>query len=237
MHYPWARAFMCGQWPPRVSILVGTESPTLAPFSDPTPERRLICLCCPSRHPRLRSRGQRYPACLFCLYALPPWAHRCRRARAGLDRLGLRAQTGPPNPPSGCIRKAAPIHRSRPFLPNGPPSPGRGGTFLSTPFHKFADVFPHEFACRESGLPVPASSLAHDRVCHHPAGAQFEFLDTLSHGLTPVATGVSPPVGAYQSNAAQYPWLSFSAPSRLAVFPRSSQNTPPLSMAPRPSSC
>ena len=34
------------------------------------------------------------------------------------------------------------------------------------------------------------------QVCRHPAGAQFEFLDTLSHGLTPVASGVSPPVGA-----------------------------------------
>jgi hypothetical protein len=33
-------------------------------------------------------------------------------------------------------------------------------------------------------------------VCRHPAGAEFEFPDTLSHGLTPVASGVSPPAGA-----------------------------------------
>jgi hypothetical protein len=60
--------------------------------------------------------------------------------------------------------------------------------FLSAPFHKFAPVFSDEFACREPGLPVS--------VCRHPAGAQFEFLDTLSPGLTPVASGVSPPAGA-----------------------------------------
>jgi hypothetical protein len=76
---------------------------------------------------------------------------------------------------------------------------------LSTPFHKFADVFPHEFAYREARLPVSAGSPAQGgvSVCCHPAGAQFKLLDTLSHGLTPVATGVSPPAGAWQNNAAQ----------------------------------
>jgi hypothetical protein len=39
-----------------------------------------------------------------------------------------------------------------------------------------------------------------------PAGAQFEFPDTLSHGLTPVASRVSPPVGVQQSNPIPVAW-------------------------------
>jgi hypothetical protein len=67
-----------------------------------------------------------------------------------------------------------------------------------------------------------------------PAGAQFNGLDALPHGLTPVAAGVSPPAGAWQNNEAQYPWLRLLAPSRPAVFSTSSQNAAPLSIAPRP---
>ena len=82
----------------------------------------------------------------------------------------------------------------------------------STWFHNSPNVFPHELPCGKGGLPVSGSGPAESvgSFCRHPAGAQLDFADTLSHGFTPVATGLSPPAGAWEENNAQPLVTSFS---------------------------
>jgi hypothetical protein len=51
-------------------------------------------------------------------------------------------------------------------------------------------------------------------VCRHPAGAQVTSLDTVIHGFTPVAAGLSPPAGAKWSNKTLCPWVWRAQPQR-----------------------